>query len=51
MEAVQMLLYNGGDFTNYWTNVVALLLFILLPLPLLARLSKALISHKYATFE
>ena len=51
MEAVQMLLYNGGDFTNYWTTVVALLLFILLPLPLLARLSKALISHKYATFE
>ena len=50
-EAVQMLLYNGGDFTNYWTNVVALLLFILLPLPLLARLSKALISHKYAAFE
>lgn len=47
MEIVQSLLYMGGSFTYYWTNIVALLLFGLLPVPLLPRLKNALMTHKY----
>lgn len=51
MEVVQSLLYLGGSFTDYWTNLVVLLLFPLLPILLLPRLKNALNTHKYDTFE
>ena len=51
MEVVQSLLYIGGTFVDYWTNLVALLLFILLPILLLPRLKRALLTHRYETFE
>lgn len=51
MEVVQSLLYLGGTFSNYWTNLVVLLLFILSPILLLPRLKRALLTHRYETFE
>ena len=51
VEVVQSLLYLGGTFANYWTNLVVLLLFILSPILLLPRLKRALLTHRYETFE
>ena len=51
VEVVQSLLYLGGTFSNYWTNLVVLLLFILSPFLLLPRLKRALLTHRYETFE
>ena len=51
VEVVQSLLYLGGTFANYWTNLVALLLFILSPILLLPHLKRALLTHRYETFE
>ena len=51
VEVVQSLLYLGGTFPNYWTNLVVLLLFILSPILLLPRLKRALLTHRYETFE
>ena len=51
VEVVQSLLYLGGTFSNYWTNLVVLLLFILSPILLLPRLKRALLNHRYETFE
>lgn len=51
VEVVQSLLYLGGTFSNYWTNLVVLLLFILLPILLLPRLKRALLTHRYETLE
>ena len=51
VEVVQSLLYLDGTFAHYWTSVVALLLFLLLPIPLLPRLKHAIITHRYDTFE
>lgn len=51
MEVVQSLLYLDGTFAYYWTNLVALLLFMLLPIPLLPRLKHAIITHQYDKFE
>lgn len=51
VEVVQSLLYLGGSFSNYWTNLVVLLLFILSPFLLLPRLKRALLTHRYETFE
>lgn len=51
MEVVQSLLYLDGNFANYWMNLVALLLFLLLPIQLLPRLKKAIITHRYDTYE
>ena len=51
VEVVQSLLYLGGSFSNYWTNLMVLLLFILSPILLLPRLKRALLTHRYETFE
>ena len=51
VEVVQSLLYLGGTFSNYWTNLVILLLFILSPILLLPRLKRALLTHRYETLE
>ena len=51
VEVVQSLLYLGGTFSNYWTNLMVLLLFILSPILLLPRLKRALLTHRYETFE
>lgn len=51
VEVVQSLLYLGGTFYNYWTNLVVLLLFILSPILLLPRLKRALLTHRYETLE
>ena len=51
VEVVQSLLYLGGSFSNYWTNLVVLLLFILSPILLLPRLKRALLTHRYETLE
>ena len=51
MEAVQSLLYLDGTFTDYWTDIVALLAFMCLPIPLLPRLKQAIITHRYEKFE
>ena len=51
VEVVQSLLYLRGTFSNYWTNLVVLLLFILSPILLLPRLKRALLTHRYETFE
>ena len=51
MEVVQSLLYLEGSFSNYWTNLVILLLFILSPILLLPRLKRALLTHRYETLE
>ena len=51
VEVVQSLLYLEGSFSNYWTNLVILLLFILSPILLLPRLKRALLTHRYETLE
>ena len=51
MEVVQSLLYLNGNFGDYWTNLVALLVFLLLPLLLLSRLKNVLNTHQYDTIE
>jgi len=51
MEVVQSLLYLDASFAYYWTNIVALLLFLLLPIPLLPRLKQAILTHRYERFE
>ena len=51
MEAVQSLLYLDASFAYYWKSLVALLLFLLLPIPLLPRLKHAIITHRYEKFE
>ena len=51
VEVVQSLLYLGGSFSNYWTNLTVLLLFILSPILLMPRLKRALLTHRYETFE
>ena len=51
VEVVQSLLYLGGSFSNYWTNLVVLLLFILSPILLMPRLKRALLTHRYETLE
>lgn len=51
VEVVQSILYLEGSFSNYWTNLVILLLFILSPILLLPRLKRALLTHRYETFE
>ena len=51
MEVVQSLLYLDGSFGDYWTNLVALLIFLLLPILLLPRLKNALTTHQYDTIE
>ena len=51
VEVVQSLLYLGGTFSNYWTNLVVLILFILSPILLLPRLKRALLTHRYETLE
>ena len=51
VEVVQSLLYLGGTFSNYWTNLVVLLLFILSPILFMPRLKRALLTHRYETLE
>ena len=51
MEAVQSLLYLDGTFADYWTDIVVLLAFMCLPIPLLPRLKQAIITHRYEKFE
>ena len=51
VEVVQSLLYLEGSFSYYWTNLVILLLFILSPILLMPRLKRALLTHRYETFE
>ena len=51
VEVVQSLLYLGGTLADYGTNLVVLLLFILLPILLLPRLKRALLTHRYETLE
>ena len=51
VEVVQSLLYLEGSFSNYWTNLTVLLLFILSPILLMPRLKRALLTHRYETFE
>ena len=51
MEVVQSLLYLDGSFRDYWTNLVALLVFLLLPILLVPRLKNALTTHQYDTIE
>ena len=51
VEVVQSLLYLEGSFSNYWTNLTVLLLFILSPILLLPRLKRALLTHRYETLE
>lgn len=51
VEVVQSLLYLGGTFSNYWTNLMVLLLFIFTPILLLPRLKRALLTHRYETLE
>ena len=51
MEVVQSLLYLDGNFGDYWTNLVALLVFLLLPILLVPRLKNALTTHQYDTIE
>ena len=51
MEVVQSLLYLDGTFAYYWTNIVVLLLFLLLPILLLPRLKQAILTLRYERFE
>ena len=51
MEVVQSLLYLDGSFRDYWTNLVALLVFLLLPFLLVPRLKNVLTTHQYDTIE
>ena len=51
METVQSILYLDGSFPDYWTNLVILLIFMLLPVLLLPRLKHILTTHTYETIE
>jgi len=51
IEIGQTLLYGNYGYAYMWTNVVALLLFLLLPLLLLPHLKRSLISRKYDNIE
>ena len=51
METVQSILYLDGTFSDYWTNLVILLIFILLPILLLPHLKHILTTHTYETIE
>ena len=51
MEVVQSLLYLEGSLADEWMSLVALLLFLLLPVLLLPRLKKSLITRRYEAFE
>ena len=51
METVQSILYLEGTFPDYWTNLVILLIFMLLPVLLLPRLKHILTTHTYETIE
>ena len=51
METVQSILYLDGTFPDYWTNLVILLIFMLLPVLLLPRLKHILTTHTYETIE
>ena len=51
METVQSILYLDGTFTDYWTNLVILLIFMLLPVLLLPRLKHILSTHTYESLE
>ena len=51
METVQSILYLEGTFSDYWTNLIILLIFMLLPVLLLPRLKHILTTHTYETIE
>jgi len=51
VEINQNLLYNDAGFAVSWQSVAALLLFLLLPLPLLPHLEKAILSRRYENIE
>ena len=51
METVQSILYLEGTFPDYWTNLVILLIFMLLPVLLLPRLKHILSTHTYESLE
>ena len=51
METVQSILYLEGSFSDYWTNLVILLIFMLLPVLLLPRLKQILSTHTYESIE
>ena len=51
METVQSILYLDGTFPDYWTNLVILLIFMLLPVLLLPRLKHILSTHTYESLE
>ena len=51
MEVTQSLLYTGGTFTNYWTNIVVLLIFLLPPILLLPRLKNKIKTQKNKNAE
>ena len=51
IETVQSILYLEGTFPDYWTNLVILLIFILLPILLLPRLKHILTTHSYESIE
>ena len=51
METVQSILYLEGTFSDYWTNLIILLIFMLLPVLLLPRLKHILSTHTYESLE
>ena len=51
MEVVQSLLYLEGGLADEWMSLMVLLLFLLLPVLLLPRLKKSLITRRYEAFE
>ncbi len=51
VEINQNLLYSDAGFAASWQSVAALLLFLLLPLPVLPHLEKAILSRRYENIE
>lgn len=51
VEINQNLLYGDYGFAYTWENVSALFLFILVALPVLPHLKRAVLSHKYENIE
>ena len=51
MEMVQALLYTDASFPDVGLNLMVLLVFMLLPVMLLPRLKKILITHRYEAFK
>lgn len=51
VEINQNLLYGDYGFAYTWENVSALFLFILVALPMLPHLKRAVLSHKYENIE